>query len=91
MTTVKTLGMVGSPDDGTIYPKFQNDRGMAEIHIGAKEFECIGATPPQDHPHVYLEMGEQNNILCPYCSTLYCFDPSLAAFECNPAESLFRP
>ena len=90
MTIVKTFGVVGTPDNGRIYPKFQNDRGVAEIRIGTKEFECIDQSPPQDHPHVFLEMGDQNDILCPYCCTLYRFDSSLAAFECNPSESLFR-
>lgn len=91
MTTTQILGMVGTPDKGHIHPKYRNDRGLAEIRIGAKEFECIGQYPPQDHPHVFLEMGSQNEILCPYCSTLFRFDISLAALESNPAESLFRP
>ena len=39
MTTVEILGTVGRPDNGHIYPKFQNDRGVAEICIGVKEFE----------------------------------------------------
>jgi uncharacterized Zn-finger protein len=90
MTTVETLGVIGPPDNGHIYPKFRNDRGATEIRIGAKEFECIGQSPPQDHPHVFLKMGDQDKILCPYCNTLYCFDPELATFESNPAESLFR-
>ena len=90
MTKVETLGMIGTPDNGHIYPKFRNDRGAAEIRIGTKEFECIGQSPPQDHPHVFLEMGDRDKILCPYCSTLYRFDASLATFESNPAESLFR-
>jgi uncharacterized Zn-finger protein len=55
-----------------------------------KEFECIGQSPPQDHPHVFLEMGDRDKILCPYCSTLYRFDASLATFESHPAESLVR-
>lgn len=91
MTTTQILGTVGTPDNGHIHPKFCNDRGLAEIRIGTKEFECIGQSPPQDHPHVFLEMGSQNEILCPYCSTLFRFDLSLAALESNPAESLFRP
>jgi uncharacterized Zn-finger protein len=28
----------------------KNDRGVPEIWIGVREFNCI---PPQDHPHVY--------------------------------------
>ncbi len=40
----------------TDYPKFRNDRGVTEIRIGVKEFNCIGVSPPHDHPHVYLNM-----------------------------------
>ena len=40
------------------YVKFKNDQGVVEIGIGVKEFKCAGATPPQDHPHIYHNMGE---------------------------------
>jgi uncharacterized Zn-finger protein len=40
------------------YPKFRNDRGVPEICIGVKEFECIGVSPPHDHPHIYINMRE---------------------------------
>ena len=39
------------------HPKFRNDRGVPEICIGVREFECIGVSPPQDHPHIYIDMG----------------------------------
>jgi uncharacterized Zn-finger protein len=52
---------------GRGYLKFRNDRGIPEICIGVREFECIGESPPQDHPHVYINMGEASTILCPYC------------------------
>jgi uncharacterized Zn-finger protein len=90
MTTTQTLGMVGAPDNGHSYPKFRNDRGVREIHVGTKEFECIGQSPPEDHPHVFLQMGDRDKVLCPYCSTLFRFDSGLAAFEASPAASLFR-
>lgn len=51
--------------------KIANDSGKDEILIDAREFECIGATPPFDHPHIFLDMGDDNQIVCPYCSTLY--------------------
>jgi uncharacterized Zn-finger protein len=41
------------------------------------DFKCIGAKPPQDHPHIYLNMGDASEIVFPYCSTLFRFDPSL--------------
>ena len=58
---------------GDGYPKFKNDRGVPEICIGVKEFMCIGESPPQDHPHVYINMGEADTILCPYCATRFQF------------------
>lgn len=72
------------------YPKFRNDQAHPEIRIGAKEFECIGVTPPHDHPHVYLDMGEDDRILCPYCVTKYHFDPRLAPAEADPPECAFH-
>ena len=43
------------------YPKFQNEVGAPIVRIGCREFECIGDKPPQDHPHVYLNMGDARN------------------------------
>lgn len=48
-----------------VYPKFTDDHGVPEIRIGVRAFKCIGASPPQDHPHIYLAMGGQDpSILC---------------------------
>src|SRR5258708_7415898 len=55
---------------GSGYLKFRNDRGVPEICIGVREFECIGVSPPQDHPHIYINMGEADTILCPYRRTV---------------------
>ena len=69
-----------------IVPHFHNDPGAGVIEIGAKEFMCVGASPPFDHPHVYLDMGSDHEIICPYCSTLYRFDPTLASAAARPPE-----
>jgi uncharacterized Zn-finger protein len=82
------IGIPAAPKGHTC-PQFRNDRGVKEIRIGTREFECIGQTPPQDHPHVYLQMGEQDEILCPYCCTKFRFDPTLQSVEADPPESLF--
>ena len=66
-------------------PHFHNDAGVPVIEVAAKEFMCIGAKPPFDHPHVFLDMGSDTEIVCPYCSTLYSFDPSLHGSESIPA------
>jgi uncharacterized Zn-finger protein len=68
-------------------PHFQNSMGLSSIEIGAKEFMCIGAAPPYDHPHVFLDMGKASEMICPYCSTLYRYNPSLGASESKPAEA----
>jgi uncharacterized Zn-finger protein len=73
-----------------VVPHFHNDPGVASIEIGSKEFMCIGATPPFDHPHVFLDMGDDAEIICPYCSTLYRYDPSLSATDARPAECAWR-
>jgi uncharacterized Zn-finger protein len=76
----------GFPMAEHIIPHFHNDPGVPVIEIGAKEFMCVGATPPFDHPHVFLDMGEDNEIICPYCSTLYRHDPSLNSHAARPVE-----
>ncbi|MDA7945885.1 MAG: zinc-finger domain-containing protein [Hyphomicrobiaceae bacterium] len=72
-------------------PHFCNDAGVEKIRIGAKEFQCMGASPPFDHPHVYLDMGGDSEIICPYCSTIYQHDPALAPTESVPPNCLYRP
>ncbi|WP_421851277.1 zinc-finger domain-containing protein [Oricola sp.] len=71
-------------------PHFHNDAGHAKIEIGVKEFMCVGAQPPYDHPHVYLDMGDATEIVCPYCSTLYVYNPDLAANETIPAGCVYE-
>ncbi len=73
----------------TLVPHLVNDKGVDQIAVGVKEFQCMGASPPHDHPHVYLDMGDEDQLVCPYCSTLYRFDPSLAATESNPSSCIF--
>jgi uncharacterized Zn-finger protein len=83
-----------SPTDGImaehVVPHFQNEIGVQTVEIGAKEFMCIGAKPPFDHPHVFLDMGDEDEIICPYCSTLYRYDPALDPRAARPAECAWR-
>ena len=74
---------------GSGYPKFRNDRGVLEICIGVREFKCIGVSPPQDHPHIYIDMAEADTILCPYCGTRFRFDPRLTPLDADPPDSFF--
>jgi uncharacterized Zn-finger protein len=71
-------------------PYFHNDPGLKSIGVGAKEFMCVGANPPFDHPHVYLDMGDADEKVCPYCSTLYRYDSALAPQASDPPECAFE-
>ncbi len=68
----------------THIPHFANDAGAERIFIGVKEFNCMGARAPFDHPHVYLDMGADSQILCPYCSTLFVHDQRLGPKDSDP-------
>ena len=73
----------------TLVPHFVNDKGVNRIRIGVKAFQCMGATPPHDHPHVYLDMGHEAQIVCPYCSTLFVHDLALTATESDPPSCIY--
>lgn len=74
---------------GHTIPHFHNSDGHRTIEIGVKEFMCVGALPPQDHPHVFLDMGDANEIVCPYCSTLYRHTPALDPATTRPEGCAF--
>ena len=69
---------------------FANDIGVGSVRVSVKEFKCIGARPPMDHPHIFLDMGESNEIVCPYCSTRYVFDSRIAAGNARPPEVIYK-
>ena len=73
----------------TLVPHLVNDKGVDRIRIGVKEFQCMGAAPPFDHPHVYLDMGDEAQIVCPYCSTLYSCDPAVKAKDSDPPGCVY--
>jgi uncharacterized Zn-finger protein len=74
-----------------VVPHFHNEPGVAVIEIGAKTFMCIGALPPQDHPHVFCDMGNDLEYVCPYCSTLYRHNPELGAQRSAPSGMRVAP
>ncbi len=71
-------------------PHFHNQPGLPRIRVGAKQFMCIGALPPFDHPHIFIDMGADTDIVCSYCSTHFVYDASLHG-GCAPAECLYMP
>jgi uncharacterized Zn-finger protein len=71
-------------------PHFHNQPGVPVVRVGAKEFMCIGALPPFDHPHIFIDMGADSEAVCPYCSTLYRFDAALHG-HADPAACELKP
>jgi uncharacterized Zn-finger protein len=68
---------------------FRNDLGVPTITIRVKEFMCTGATPPFDHPHIFIDMGSDSEAICSYCSTRFVYDSSLKG-PCLPPECELR-
>ena len=73
-----------------VVPHFQNDAGDAAVAVGVREFMCVGASPPFDHPHVFLDMGDADELICPYCSTLYRYRASLHGTDTDPPGHLYQ-
>ena len=69
-------------------PHFANDQGLEKISVGVRELQCMGARAPHDHPHVFLDMGQDNQIVCPYCSTLFVHDATLRGDDSEPKGCL---
>ena len=73
---------------GLAVPHFQNDPGVERVEIGVREFKCIGAKPPFDHPHIFIDLGDSDETVCGYCSTAYRYNPDLASDETMPPGHL---
>lgn len=69
-------------------PHFHNDAGAPMIEIGCKEFMCTGATAPFDHPHIFLDMGDDAEIICSYCSTHFRYARDLSPEQSRPPGCL---
>ena len=58
--------------------------------------DCVWHPPsiairhPFDHPHIYMDMGKDSEVVCPYCSTHYVFNSRLAPGTSNPASAVFH-
>ena len=71
-------------------PHFHNDMGLSQIEVGSHKFMCMGALPPFDHPHVFLTMGSDHDVICPYCSTHYKYNSKLADGASNPPAARYH-
>ncbi|RJF94178.1 zinc-finger domain-containing protein [Sphingomonas cavernae] len=81
----RSLGAYASKPFLPARPQFFNEIGVGRIRIGVAEFDCIGALPPHDHPHIYLNMTGEGVVPCPYCATTFILDENLQQNETEPA------
>ena len=44
--------------------------------VQSKKIKCAGIGGSLGHPKVYLDMGDLNEIRCPYCSKLFILENS---------------
>jgi uncharacterized Zn-finger protein len=70
-------------------PHFHNDLGVQTIKVRVREFMCTGAKPPFDHPHIFIDMGSDDEAICSYCSTRFVYDDTLSNV-CSPIECELR-
>jgi len=39
--------------------------------VDSKKVSCDGGGGALGHPKIYLDMGKENQIICPYCSKIF--------------------
>lgn len=44
--------------------------------VNSKKISCSGVSGSLGHPKIFLDMGDLNEIRCPYCSKLFIFEKS---------------
>jgi NADH dehydrogenase (ubiquinone) Fe-S protein 6 len=45
------------------------------LYVAKKRVACDGGEGALGHPRVFLEMGEEDRVECPYCDRLYIYRP----------------
>jgi uncharacterized Zn-finger protein len=56
-------------------PNNSHNNPLETFVVNTKKVSCDGSkslkSPLEGHPLVYLEMGEKNNVTCPYCGKFF--------------------
>ena len=52
-------------------PEIKSEQNKDVEYVYPKKLSCAGVEGPLGHPKVYLDMGDDNQIVCPYCSKLF--------------------
>jgi len=45
------------------------------LHVNSKKLSCNGDKGGSGHPLIYLEMGKNDFVICPYCSRYFTTKP----------------
>ena len=56
------------------------------LYVDTKRLSCDGGGGALGHPRVFLEMGGETEVECPYCDRLYVYDPEKSK-QASPAAS----
>ena len=57
---------------------------------GPRNSSVWAPCPPLTIPTSISHMGKDNEIVCPYCSTLYVFNKALAAGTSEPLSAIYH-
>ena len=52
-------------------PDIKDELNSNVEFVNSKKVSCDGGGGALGHPKVYLEIGDENEIVCPYCSKLF--------------------
>lgn len=44
---------------------------LETLHVNSKKVSCSGSAGVSNHPLVYLDMGKNDFVICPYCSKYF--------------------
>jgi uncharacterized Zn-finger protein len=57
-------------------PINNRSNNSAIIQVNSKKVSCDGGDNKSKHPLVYLNMGENDSVICPYCGKHFTIKPS---------------
>ena len=52
-------------------PDKKNYHSQVSENVKSKKVSCNGGGGALGHPKIYLDMGKENQITCPYCSKIF--------------------
>lgn len=76
-STAADLGAAGFRDK--LFPGGAMAEPVETIEVEQKHVACDGGNGPLGHPRVYLNMGNDRSIDCPYCGRRYVLKEGAAA------------